>query len=151
MEQSKEKELNLISTLYVRRTDDDPEAQLLRKRFQDEGFNELTDLLIERVFRLEGIDKEEAIQLKTLFCNPSTETLSTHSDLDESSGPIIEVGYQRAVTDPELPSIIRGAKSFNITHLDWVRISYRYQFLGVGEKISQQIVDRYLFNPQVQL
>ncbi|MCK4822786.1 phosphoribosylformylglycinamidine synthase, partial [bacterium] len=107
--------------------------------------------LIERVFRLEGIDKEEAIQLKTLFCNPSTETLSTHSDLDESAGPIIEVGYQRAVTDPELPSIVRGAKSFKIANLDWVRISHRYQFLGIGEKISHQIVERYLFNPQVQL
>jgi phosphoribosylformylglycinamidine synthase II len=140
----------VISTLYVRRTDDDPEARLLFKRFQDEGFNKLTDLKIERVFRLEGIEMEDAIHLETLLCNPSTETLQSSSTLDKSLGPIIEVGYQRAVTDPELPSIIRGAKSLNVPCLDWVRISHRYQFLGITEKIAHQIAERYLFNPQVQ-
>lgn len=141
----------MISTLYLRRTRDDPQAQILLQRLQMEGFCRLQSLLIEKVFRLEGITQKEAISLKPLFCNPSTETLTSRSDLIETQGPILEVGYQRAVTDPELPSILRSARSLGIMNLDWVRIAHRYQFIGIDLSTAEQIVTRYLYNSQVHV
>ncbi|MFH1941661.1 MAG: AIR synthase-related protein [bacterium] len=141
----------LISTLYLRRTGDDPEAQILLNRLRSEGFHALNGVLIERVFRLEGITQNQALSLKPLFCHSTAETLSEHTLLDGSKGPVIEVGYQRAVTDPELPSVLRGTRAMGIENLSWVRIAHRYQFLGVDESAAKQIVTRYLYNPQVQV
>ena len=141
----------MISTLYQRRTGDNPEARILLLRLRTEGFNELSDLRIERVFRLEGITEEEALLLKPLFSHPSAEISTTHSTLNENEGPVIEVGYQRAVTDPELPSVLRASVALGVKNLVWVRIAHRYQFIGVDKPTAQKIVTRYLYNSQVQV
>ena len=141
----------MISTIYICRTGDDPNAQILVKRLQSEGFDILQDLIIEKTFRLEGITQQQADSLRPLLCHPKSETMTTRSSLDITQGPIVEVGYQRAVTDPELPSILRGAKSLGVNELKWVRIAHRYQFLGIDAPTAEQIVTRYLYNPQVQV
>jgi phosphoribosylformylglycinamidine synthase len=141
----------LISTIYLRRTEDDPEAQILIKRLYTEGFEQLQDLIIEKVFRLQGISSSNALSMAPLFCHSGTETLTTISTLDPKKGPVIEVGYQRAVTDPELPSIIRGSIALDIHNLSWVRKAHRYQFIGLDELTAKEIVTRYLYNPQVQI
>jgi len=141
----------LITNLYLRRTGDDPEAQILLKRLQHEGYKKLSAIQIEKVFRLEGIDDAAAKKLSPLLCNPSAESLTSHSTLQDKDGSVFEVGYQRAVTDPELPSIIRGAIALDVKGLEWVRIASRYQFIGIDQPTSEAIVHRYLYNPQVQV
>lgn len=141
----------MISTLYLRRIGDHPEAAILLNRMKNEGFENLQDIRIETVFRLEGIDQQTAEKLDPLFRHPSSEELTANTGLSEHNGPILEVGYQRAVTDPELPSVLRAARSIGVDNLEWVRIAHRYQFIGVNQKTAQQIVDRYLYNPQVQV
>jgi len=141
----------VISTLYLRRTGDDPKAEILLHRLHREGFQKLQSLCIETVFRLEGISSEQALLLTPLFCHPGTEILSLQSTLNKKEGTIVEVGYQRAVTDPELPSVLRGARSMGIPDLKWVRIAHRYQFHGIDKYTASEIVTRYLYNPQVQV
>ncbi len=140
----------MISTIYLRRVKDDPEAEVLFHHFKAEGYNALQAIVMEKVFRFEGITKNQALNLRPLLCHPETEEIAIHSVLDEKDGPIFEVGYQRAVTDPELPSIFRGAEDLGITGLEWVRIACRYQFKGINASYAEEIVKRYLYNPQVE-
>ncbi|MBN2104867.1 hypothetical protein JW835_12575 [bacterium] len=141
----------MICRRYLRRIDDDPEAQMLCQRLQEEGYHQLQNIIIERVYRLENISEDQAEDLFPLLCNPVAEQISKNSFLNMKDGPVFEVGYQRAVTDPELPSIIRGAESLNVDSLAWARISHRYQFIGLTEQKAREIVIHYLYNPQVQV
>jgi len=141
----------LISILYIRKISEDPEADILLKRLHLEGFHKIRSLVIERVYRLEGITQEMADRLKPLFCHPGFETASSHSTLKNSDGPVVEIGYQRAVTDPELPSILRSAEALGVHGLVWARIFHRIQFSGIDAGLAGRIADRYLYNPQVQV
>jgi phosphoribosylformylglycinamidine synthase II len=141
----------LISHLYVHRTHDDPEALALQSRFQGEGASGLSLLRIERVFRLEGVSPDQAMKLAPLFCHPAAEAVTSQSVFIENDGPVVEVGYQRAVTDPECPSILRGAEALGVPGLEWARIAHRYQFCGLGRETALELASRHLFNPQVQV
>ena len=141
----------MISALFVRRTGDDPDAKILMERLKSEGFDRLQNLFIEKRIRFQGIPTAEAMKLEPLLRHPMAESVTRRSTLDKNAGPIIEVGYQRAVTDPELPSILRSSVSLGIESLEWVRIAHRYQFLGIAETTAKEIVHRYLYNPQVQV
>jgi phosphoribosylformylglycinamidine synthase II len=141
----------LISSLYIRKKILDPEADILLKRLHLEGFSQIRRLVIERVYRLEGISAEESARLSPLFCHPGFETVSSDSTLKSADGPVIEIGYQRAVTDPELPSILRSAVALGVSGLLWARIFHRMQFSGIDAGLARKIADRYLYNPQVQV
>ncbi|MGB9588834.1 MAG: AIR synthase-related protein, partial [Armatimonadota bacterium] len=108
----------------------------------------LNDLRIELVIRLEGSVDTEA--LLPLFVNPLYQTWSRISSLSPADGPIIEIGYQRAVTDPETPSIFDGARALGVDGLEWARLSHRYQFVGATQEEAERIVRDCLFNPIVQ-
>ena len=140
----------LIVVKYLKRKGDDPAAEVLLKRLQSEGIDALKTIYIERVFRLEGISEEDGNRLHPLLCDAVVEKIADSSQLDPSRGAIFEVGYQRAVTDPELPSILRGARALGVKTLEWARISHRYQFIGIAEEHAKKIVEHYLYNPQVQ-
>lgn len=148
---SAKKERDVISAFYVRRKADDPDAETLLARLKHEGYTALRRIRIERVIRLEGLDREQAGRLAPLLYNPVSEVLSLRSGLDPSDGPVFEIGYQRAVTDPETPSILHGAESLGVSGLEWARIARRYQFIGLMEKTASEIVHHHLFNPQVQV
>ena len=141
----------MISRRYLRRTDDDPEALILLQRLHNEGYRNLKNIWIERVFRLENGSGTHIDHLGPLLCNPVAEKLTFESTLNSREGPIFEVGYQRAVTDPETFSILRGAQSLGVNSLNWARISHRYQFIGLNRKQASEIVSHYLYNPQVQV
>jgi len=141
----------VITTVYVIRTGENPKAAWLLKKLHHEKYSELKNIYIETVYRLEGIDQTDAGRLSPLFHNPASEKISFSSMLNEGSGPVIEIGYQRAVTDPELPSVIRGANALGVDNLEWVRIFHRYQFQGIDNETALKIAERYLYNPQVQI
>lgn len=135
-----------LANLYVQ-FKQDPEAESLLKRLKELGYS-IGGLRIERVIRLEGSADRE--KLLPLFVNPLYQTCSWESSLRESDGPIIEIGYQRAVTDPETPSIFDGASALGVDGLDWARLSHRYQFLRTSSEEAGRIVKDNLFNPIVQ-
>lgn len=137
-----------IVAVYVRRHDD-PEEKTLLRQLRQQGYGDLSAVRIERVYRLEG-DIEPA-SLMPLLVNPVFETYSNQSSLRAAEGPIVEIGYQKAVTDPETPSILEGARALGVEGLEWARLSIRYQFEGVSEKQALGIARRQLFNPIVQM
>ena len=141
----------MISSLFIRKNNEDPEADILLKRLHLEGFQQIHRLIIERVYRLEGITADTAVRLVPLFCHPGFEFAASHSTLKTSDGPIVEIGYQRAVTDPELPSILRSAGALGVEGLVWARIFHRIQFSDIDAGLAREIADRYLYNPQVQV
>jgi len=135
-----------LANLYVQ-FKQDPEAENLLGRFKELGYR-VDDLRIERVIRLEGDTSPE--KLITLFVNPLYQTYSYESALPPSDGPIVEIGYQRAVTDPETPSIFDGAHALNVDGLKWARLSHRYQLIGSTPEDARRAVAENLFNPIVQ-
>lgn len=138
-----------ILTLYVQRPDD-PQAHVLLRRLCHQGYR-LDGLLIERVFRLEGKSPPDVDSLRPLFVNTLYERAHTVSQLLSSGGPIVEVGYQPAVIDPETHSILDGARAMGDMNLDWVRLGYRYQFIGADAATAERIVSEQLFNKVVQM
>lgn len=136
-----------IHAIYVHRPDD-PEAAVLLQRLRARGHVRLQSLTIERVYRLEG--EVDPRTLWPLFVNPVFERGALCSVLNPSQGPIIEIGYQRAVTDPETPSILEGARALGVEHLEWARLSHRYQFCGISEEEARRIAEEELYNPVVQ-
>lgn len=137
-----------IVSVYVRRLND-PEEKTLQRQLQRLGYHTLTAVRIERVYRLEG--DVDVSTLLPLLVNPVFETCSNQSTLSPDDGPIVEIGYQKAVTDPETPSIIEGARALGVDGLRWARLSVRYQFSGVSEEQALGIARRQLYNPIVQM
>jgi hypothetical protein len=88
-------------------SNDDAEARNWLNFFRHHGSTRLNDLVIERVYWLEGEIHLE--KLMPLLVNPLYQTASSQSRLYISRGPIVEIAYQPAVTDPETPSILAAA------------------------------------------
>jgi phosphoribosylformylglycinamidine synthase len=105
-------------------------------------------LVIERVFWLEGSVNLD--RLMPLLVNPLYQTPRDRSQLDPGLGPIIEIAYRPAVTDPETPSILAGARALGESGLEFARLSRRYQFWGVDEAEARGIAARHLYNHVVE-
>jgi phosphoribosylformylglycinamidine synthase len=140
-------------TLFKTRKGDDPAAARLLAWLQKNEYSLLTGVMIENVIRFEraAITPEELLSLQQIFCHPMAENLTVTTALDESQGPVVEVSYQRAWTDPELPSIMHAAKSLGVASLEWARLAKRYQFEGVDYATAEAIVKRLLMNAQSQV
>ena len=136
-----------IQALYTS-FQDDAEARAWLGFLQRHGYHGLRDLLIERVYWLEGIVRVE--RLAPLFANPLYQTVSQCSGLDPARGPIIEIAYRSAVTDPETPSILAAARALGEESLEFARLSRRYQFLGIDASQARKLVERFLFNKVVE-
>ncbi len=107
---------------------DDAEARSWLSFFHRRGYTRLANLVIERVFWLEGsIDLEK---LMPLLVNTLYQVPAQDSQLDSRQGPIVEIAYRPAVTDPETPSILAGAQALGESGLEFARLSRRYQFWG---------------------
>jgi phosphoribosylformylglycinamidine synthase subunit PurSL len=136
--------IHIVYTL----SNDDAEARNWLNFFRRHGSTELGDLVIERVFWLEGeLDPEK---LMPLLVNPLYQTASSQSRLDTSHGPIVEIAYQPAVTDPETPSILAAARALGENGLEFARLSKRYQFTGLNEGEARKLVARFLYNKVVE-
>jgi phosphoribosylformylglycinamidine synthase len=127
---------------------DDPEARNWLAFFHRQGFRRLKNLTIERVFWLEGQVRVE--RLMRLLVNPVYQQASPDSHLDPSRGPIVEIAYRPAVTDPETPSILAGAHALGEEGLEFARLSRRYQFVGVDEGEARRLASRFLYNSVVE-
>lgn len=127
---------------------DDAEARTWLLFLRRHGHRELAGLRIERVCWLEG-DINPGILLP-LFANPVYQTASPVSQLDPADGPIVEIAYRSAVTDPETPSIITAARALGESGLEFARLSKRYQFIGTEKNTARQLAQRFLFNNIVE-
>jgi phosphoribosylformylglycinamidine synthase subunit PurSL len=127
---------------------DDPEARNWLAFFQRHGHSRLNNLVIERVFWLEG--DVDVPKLMTLLVNPLFQIHSENSQLDSRLGPIVEIAYRPAVTDPETPSILAGARALGEDGLEFARLSKRYQFVGLEADEAKKIAARFLYNKVVE-
>lgn len=127
---------------------DDPEARNWLSFVRRHGYPGLSDVVIERVFWLEGEVNLEL--LMPLLVNPLHQTASPQSQLDLNLGPIVEIAYRPAVTDPETPSILAGARALGETGLEFARLSRRYQFCGLNDSEARKVAARFLYNRVVE-
>ena len=127
---------------------DDPEARNWLSFFQRRGYTNLTNVRIERVVWLEGSINLE--RLMPLFINPLYQVPAETSQLDPQQGPIVEIAYRPAVTDPETPSILAGAHALGEDGLQFARLSRRYQFSGLDEAEAKGLSARFLYNKVVE-
>jgi phosphoribosylformylglycinamidine synthase subunit PurSL len=127
---------------------DDAEARGWLAFFRRHGYSQLSNLIIERVYWLEGDIKVD--RLLPLLANPLYQVTSTHSQLNPDSGPVVEIAYRPAVTDPETPSILVGARALGEDGLEFARLSKRYQFVGLEEAGAQKLAARFLYNKIVE-
>ena len=136
--------IHIVYTL----SNDDAEARNWLNFFRHHGSSELSNLVIERVCWLEGKIQPEKLIL--LLVNPLYQTASLQSRLDVSHGPIVEIAYRPAVTDPETPSILAGARALGEDGLEFARLSKRYQFVGLNEDGARKLAARFLYNKVVE-
>ena len=127
---------------------DDAEARNWLGFLRRHGYAALRDLVIERVFWLEG--SVEVGSLLPLLANPLYQRAAERSMLDPAAGPVVEVAYRPAVIDPETPSILVGARALGQTGLEFARLSRRYQFSGLGPDQAREAAARFLYNPVVE-
>ncbi len=127
---------------------DDAEARNWLAFFRRHGYTDLLNLIIERVYWLEGVVKVDA--LLPLLANPLYQVTSPHTQLDLNQGPVVEIAYRPAVTDPETPSILAGARALGENGLEFTRLSKRYQFIGLEEQVARKIAARFLYNKIVE-
>ena len=127
---------------------DDAEARNWLAFLRRHGCTDLSNLIVERVYWLEGDVKVDA--LLPLLANPIYQDTSPHTQLDLKHGPVVEIAYRPAVTDPETPSILAGARALGESGLEFARLSKRYQFVGLDEPVAQKIAARFLYNKIVE-
>ncbi len=136
-----------IHALYVL-SKDDPEARAWLRFFRRHGNGGLTDFAIERVYWLEG--SVDTGKLRALLVNPLYQTAAEQTQLDPAQGPIVEIAYRPAVTDPETPSILEAARSLGEHGLEFARLGRRYQFCGIEEGPAKRLAARFLYNTIVE-
>jgi phosphoribosylformylglycinamidine synthase II len=127
---------------------DDSEARSWLSFLRKHGYSRLSNLVIERVCWLEGdIDVGKILPM---LVNPLYQFGAEHSQLDPAQGPVVEIAYRPAVTDPETPSILAGARALGEKRLEFARLSKRYQFAGLDGEDARKVAARFLYNPVVQ-
>jgi len=136
-----------IQSIYTL-SKDDPEARNWLSFLHRRGYPQLKNLVIERVYWLEGSVNLD--RLMPLLVNPLYQTPAQHSQLDPELGPIVEIAYRPAVTDPETPSILAGARALGESGLEFARLSRRYQFWGIDEGEARGVAARFLYNHVVE-
>lgn len=127
---------------------DDPEARNWLSFFRRRGYTRLTNVLMERVVWLEGSFNLE--RLMPLLVNSLYQVAAKTSQLDPRQGPIVEIAYRPAVTDPETPSILAGAHALGEDGLQFARLSRRYQFCGLDDAEAKSLAARFLYNRIVE-
>ena len=142
----------MINAIYKRRKREsgDPVASKLLEKIHSFRFGDLKNIQIETVLRTEGINRGSISKLEEVFVNPIVEERIAKTRFNKNSGIIIEVTYRRAITDPEMESIMHAAGTLGIRGLKWARISTRYLLEGVSEEVAHIIAEKVLYNKTVQ-
>ena len=136
-----------IQTVYTL-SKDDAEACSWLSFFRRHGYSRLENLIIERVYWLEGDVRVD--RLAPLLVNTLYQITSDQTQLHNEQGPIVEIAYRTAVTDPETSSILAGARALGENGLEFARLSRRYQFVGLGPSEAHNAAARFLYNRVVE-
>lgn len=104
-----------------------------------------------KVYRLEGITKEEAQRLaQVLFVEPIDQVSTLNQPLITDTSQVVEVAYRPGVMNPEAASIRKAAKDLGI-NLAAVDSSTEYGFYGdVTEEQVKRVVQGLLMNKTVE-
>src|SRR3989344_1912619 len=79
------------------------------------GIQGLKNVRTARVYRLEGINEEEAQKLQdTLFCEKINQVSTLNEPLITDAPHVVEVAYQPGVMNPESVSIAKAAEDLGI-------------------------------------
>jgi phosphoribosylformylglycinamidine synthase subunit PurSL len=140
--------LNMAIQAIYTLSRDDAEARNWLGFLRHHGYAALTSLIIERVYWLEG--EVELPALQPLVANPLFQDAAGRSMLDPAAGPIAEIAYRPAVTDPETPSILVAARALGQAKLEFARLSRRYQFAGLTDADACAAAAHFLYNPVVE-
>ncbi len=142
-----------IIRLYQNRAKDNPEASKLFSRLSAAGYPILL-ADIEYVLRVdfgEGSPPLDAVPKMQKLFDPVGAVSSTQTRFDPAAGPIREICYKRGWTDPEKPSAMHGFEILQLAGVRWVRVSKRFQFVGLTEGQADEVVKNHLdMNAQVQ-
>ena len=124
-----------IQVIKVRQKDRDVKGEDIFLQAKRLGLNNLIRVEIARIFRLEGINKKQAIILaKKLFCEGITQKYALNKPIIVGANFITEVAYKPGVMNPETASIIKSAKDLGI-NIKAADSSTEYCFFGKIRKI----------------
>ena len=109
------------------------------------GIRSIIDVKTARVYRLEGIEPDDASELaENLFADQLTQSFTVNYPLIKNAARLIEVAYKPGVMNPEAASIMKAAHNLGID-LDAVDSSTEYGFFGTPpDEDIQFICDRLL-------
>lgn len=144
--------MSKITTIYKTRVDRKNPVALSWLKIFRKYFPHIQDVNIENVLRLEGnISEDDINKMIRVFCYPGAEVDTRSTVLKENQGPILEISYQRAWTDPELSSIEHAAQAMQVTGLEWPRLATRFQFVGLDTTEADEAARRFLFDEKSQV
>ncbi len=96
------------------------------------GIKEITGIRTAKVYRFEGIDRDQAVVLaERLLAEKLFQRFSINRPLLEG-GTVVEVAYKPGVMNPEAASLVKSAADLGITGLLAADSSREYAFYGPG-------------------
>lgn len=114
------------------------------------GLNEAAEVKTVRVYRLQGVDTEEARFLAGhLLADSITEAYEVDQGSDLTDPNRVEVAYKPGVMDPVAASIKKAAEDLGVKP-EAVSSSTEYSFSGLAPSEVREVVSRLLVNRTVQ-
>ncbi|MBI3342515.1 phosphoribosylformylglycinamidine synthase subunit PurL [Candidatus Curtissbacteria bacterium] len=111
----------------------------------------ISNIKTAKVYRLEGVSQKQALKIaQTVLWEPIDQEMSCEAPIIKDAKKIIEIAYKPGVMNPEVSSIIKGAKDIGI-ELSAADSSYEYGFYGnVTQKEIEEITKRLLVNENIE-
>lgn len=140
-----------IHEIRVFQTGDDPDGRAVAGEAKRTlGLNEAAEVNTARVYRLQGVDSEEAEYLaRQLLADPITEAYELDQGSDLTDPNRVEVAYKPGVMDPAAASIKKAAEDLGVEP-EAVSSSREYIFNGLASSEVCEVVSRLLVNRTVQ-
>ena len=141
-----------IHTIRVFSIQEDPSPDELAvlHSIQQLGITSVPTLVIETVYRLEGLSEGEARSFaKQALVDPLTQSFNLNDPFARTYGEV-EVGYKPGVMNPAAASILKMARDLGYPQIVAADTSTNYIFLGMPpEGDIQAITDQLLVNKTV--
>ncbi|MBX4205211.1 MAG: phosphoribosylformylglycinamidine synthase [Candidatus Doudnabacteria bacterium] len=116
------------------------------------GFTSVTGVKTVKVFRLEGVSKDQATELaEKLLAEAITQSYWVGPVQPMNGARVMEVAYKPGVMNPEAASILKAASDLGITDLVAADTSREFHFFGTPTDEELAVIrDRLLVNKTVQ-
>lgn len=128
-------------------------ADLLQEIRATLGITGLQSIQTRKVYRLEGISREQAQWLaERILCDPLTQAFEIDDGRPkEAGGRCVEVAYKPGVMNPEAASLVKAAHDAGLSQLLAADTGWEYEFVDeLSEGQIELIVDRLLVNKTVE-